>query len=69
MIQVKASQACQVGAEAQSRNDKGGYFPAQGGKKYAKKKKKGHNSIKTGTEMTINRTKSLNKYLQMAKIS
>lgn len=41
MIQLKASRACQVGAEAQSRNenDKGGYFPAQGGKKYAKKKK------------------------------
>lgn len=69
MIQLKASRACQVGAEAQSRNenDKGGYFPAQGGKKYAKKKR--HNSIKTGTEMTINRTKSLNKYLQMARIS
>ena len=41
MIQVKASRACQVGAEGQSRNDKGGYFPAQGGKKYAKKKKGG----------------------------
>ena len=44
-------------------------FLHRGERNMPKKKKKRHNSIKTGTEMTINRTKSLNKYLQMARIS
>lgn len=39
------------------------------GERNMQKKGGGQNSIKTGTEMTINKTKSLNKYLQMARIS